>query len=80
MNRQYILNPDVEISHEGVAVLTAHEVAEAMNYANNALMELSETTMRFDINIFVSVLFYPIWNFNSSYIIALSVMCARFRN
>lgn len=52
MNREYILNPNVEISHKGVAVLTAQEVAEAMNYANNALRELSETTMRFDINIF----------------------------
>ena len=52
MNRNYILNPNVVISHKGESVLTPQEVAEAMNFANNALKELSETTMRFDINIF----------------------------
>lgn len=52
MSRAYILNPNVDISHKGVLILTAKEIADAMNYANNALKELSETTMRFDINIF----------------------------
>lgn len=52
MNRNYILNSNAIISHKGEAILTPQEVAEAMNFANNALMELSETTMRFDINIF----------------------------
>lgn len=52
MNRTYILNPNANIAYEGNTVLTAQEVAEAMNYANEALKELSDTTMRFDINIF----------------------------
>ena len=52
MNREYILNSNVVISYKGELVLTPQEVAEAMNSANNALKELSETTMRFDINIF----------------------------
>lgn len=52
MNRNYILNPNVAISHKGESVLTPQEVADAMKFANNALRELSETTMRFDINIF----------------------------
>ena len=52
MNRNYILNPNIDITYNGRSVLTAQEIANAMNFANNALKELSETTMRFDINIF----------------------------
>ena len=52
MNRNYILNPNMVISHNGELVLTPQEIAEAMNFANCAIRELSETTMRFDINIF----------------------------
>lgn len=52
MNREYILNPNVKISCNGIQVLTTQEVVQALNYANSALRELSETTMRFDINIF----------------------------
>lgn len=49
---KYILNSNVTIDYEGVTVLTTQNVADAMNFANNALRELSNTTMRFDINIF----------------------------
>lgn len=52
MDKEYILNPDASIAYEGIEVLTPAEVAVAMNFANNALRELSDTTMRFDINIF----------------------------
>ena len=52
MNRDYIQNSNQKISYKGVMVLTPQEVVEAMNYANTALKELSDTTMRFDINIF----------------------------
>lgn len=52
MDRDYIQNQNLSISYKGTTVLTPKEVVEAMNYANNALKELSETTMRFDINIF----------------------------
>ena len=52
MNRDYIQNSNLKISYKGVTVLTPQEVVEAMNYANTALKELSDTTMRFDINIF----------------------------
>lgn len=52
MNRDYIINRNVNVSYKGTTVLTPQEVVEAMNYANTALKELSDTTMRFDINIF----------------------------
>ena len=52
MSKNYILNADVDICCEGRMVLTPQEVVDAMNFANDALRELSETTMRFDINIF----------------------------
>lgn len=52
MNRDYIINRNLNVSYKGATVLTPQEVVEAMNYANTALKELSETTMRFDINIF----------------------------
>lgn len=52
MNRKYILNSGISIDYKGTPVLTPQEIAEAMNFANNALKELSDTTMRFDINIF----------------------------
>lgn len=52
MNRDYIINRNTSVSYKGTTVLTPQEVVEAMNYANTALKELSDTTMRFDINIF----------------------------
>ena len=52
MKRDYIQNPRTSVAYEGVPVLTAQEVIEAMNVANNAIRELSDTTMKFDINIF----------------------------
>lgn len=52
MNRDYIQNPKMSISHKGTQVLTTQDVVDAMNYANTALKELSDTTMKFDINIF----------------------------
>ncbi len=42
----------MNVSYKKTTVLTPQEVVEAMNYANTALKELSDTTMRFDINIF----------------------------
>lgn len=52
MNRDYIINRNLNVSYKGATVLTPQEVVEAMNYANTALKELSDMTMRFDINIF----------------------------
>lgn len=52
MNRDYILNANQNVSYNGMSVLSAQEVAEAMNHANMALRELNDTTMRFEINIF----------------------------
>lgn len=52
MNRGYIQNKSQEVSYEGTKVLSAQDIVDAMNYANSALKELSDTTMRFDINIF----------------------------
>lgn len=52
MNREYILNNNVTLNYGEATVLTPKDVADAMNFANKALKELSDTTMRFDINIF----------------------------
>ncbi len=52
MDRDYILNSHQNVSYKGIDVLSAQEVADAMNCANKALEELNVTTMRFDINIF----------------------------
>jgi hypothetical protein len=52
MNRDYIHNNNLTIAYKGTTVLTTQQVVDAMNYANTALKELSDTTMRFDINIF----------------------------
>jgi len=52
MNRNYIQNQSLGISYKGSPVLTSEDVVNAMNYANTALKELSDTTMKFDINIF----------------------------
>lgn len=52
MEINYILNQNVSIRHEGTEVLTPQNIADAMNFGNNALKELSDTTLRFDINIF----------------------------
>lgn len=51
MNRDYIKNPNLNVSYKGTTVLTPEEVVAAMNYANTALKELSDTTMRFDIRV-----------------------------
>lgn len=48
----YILNKNMNILYEGTQVLSPQDVVDAMNYANKALKELSDTTMKFDINIF----------------------------
>ncbi len=52
MNRNYIQNKNFVVSYDGTAVLSTQDVVDAMNNANTALKELSDTTMRFDINIF----------------------------
>ena len=52
MNREYIQNLNQNVSYKGAEVLSSQDVVDAMNYANTALKELSDTTMRFDINIF----------------------------
>lgn len=52
MNREYIQNRNQNVSYKGTEVLSSQDVVDAMNYANTALKELSDTTMRFDINIF----------------------------
>jgi len=52
MDRIYIQNKNLNVSYEGTNVLSSQDVVAAMNYANTALKELSDTTMRFDINIF----------------------------
>lgn len=53
MEIDYIINPNVHIKFNGERIfLTPQNVVDAMNNANIALRELSETTMRFDINIF----------------------------
>lgn len=52
MKNEYIINKKAKICFKGEQVLTPTEVIEAMDYANHALRELSETTMKFDINIF----------------------------
>lgn len=48
----YIINPEAEIKYNGIEILTAPQVVNAMNFANNALLKLNETTQEFDINIF----------------------------
>jgi len=52
MEQNYIQNKNMNVSYKGTIVLSAQDVVDSMNYANNALKELSDTTMRFDINIF----------------------------
>lgn len=52
MNKNYILNPYSSVKYKGRVILTPSDIADAMNFANDALKELSDTTMRFDINIF----------------------------
>lgn len=41
----------MNVTYEGVHVLTTQDVVDAMTIANNAIRELSDTTMKFDINI-----------------------------
>lgn len=52
MNRDYIQNQKQNVTYQDVTVLSSQNIVDAMNYENNALKELSDTTMRFDINIF----------------------------
>ena len=52
MERAYIQNGNLTVSYQGTTILSTQDVVDAMNYANTALKELSDTTMRFDINIF----------------------------
>lgn len=52
MNKVYVKNPKVNILYKNRFVLSSADIVEAMNYANRALKELSDTTMKFDINIF----------------------------
>lgn len=40
------------VCFDGTPLLTPPDVVDAMNFANHALKELSDTTMKFDINIF----------------------------
>ena len=55
MNKKYILNNEVNISYQSEEILTAKDIADAMDFANKALKELSEATMRYDINIFETI-------------------------
>lgn len=48
----YIQHKNFNVSIKGTPILSTQNVVDAMNYANMALKELSDTTMRFDINIF----------------------------
>lgn len=48
----YIINPEAGIKYEGTEILTTQQVVDAMNFANDALLKLNETTQEFDINIF----------------------------
>lgn len=57
MNRVYVTNPKVNILYKNRFVLSSADIVEAMNYANRALKELSDTTMKFDIFFFPFVLF-----------------------
>lgn len=52
MNRDYIQNKNIAVSFEGNVILSAQDVVNAMNTANDALKELSDTTLKFDINVF----------------------------
>lgn len=52
MNKSYIINPNISISFDGIEILTPHDIVKAMNLANKAIKELSNTTMQFNINIF----------------------------
>ncbi|MBD5271818.1 MAG: hypothetical protein HDS42_00865 [Bacteroides sp.] len=49
---KYITNNEAKINYQGSEVLSVQEVVEAMNFANQALLKLNETTQEFDINIF----------------------------
>lgn len=49
---RYIINPNITVAYNGEMVLTSQEVVDALNYANDALRKLNETTQEFDINIF----------------------------
>ena len=52
MNFKYITNPKAQIVHKGQKVLSVKEIVDSISFANKALKELNDTTMRFDINIF----------------------------
>lgn len=52
MRRGYILNENANIQYDGIEVLSVGDVAQAMEYANEALRELNDSTKRFDINVF----------------------------
>lgn len=49
---KYVINSNTRVAYNGELVLTAKEVVNAINYANDALRKLNETTQEFDINIF----------------------------
>ncbi|MDE6231343.1 MAG: hypothetical protein K2M37_06960 [Muribaculaceae bacterium] len=49
---KYVINNAAKINYQGADVLSIQEVVEAMNFANQALRKLNETTQEFDINIF----------------------------
>ncbi len=52
MERNYVVNARMNVSYGKAVVLSPQDVVKAMNYANTALKELSDSTKRFDINIF----------------------------
>lgn len=52
MERTYLLNQDMRVSYKETIVLSPQDVVKAMNHANNALKDLSDSTRKFDINIF----------------------------
>lgn len=52
MKREYIVNPDSVIDYKGTEIMSAEDVVEAMNYANEALFMLDSMSKQFDINLF----------------------------
>lgn len=52
MKREYISNPDCVISCEEHELLNAQDVIDAMNFANQAIFELSSLNQKYSINLF----------------------------
>ena len=46
MRRDYILNENANILFDGIEILSVENVVQAMEYANEALRELNDSTKR----------------------------------